>query len=149
MSGFSQRLRSAGLAFRCRNLRGMHHIVYQSTAVEHPTTAALRQLLRQARSSNRQSGITGLLLFSNDSYLQVLEGEQQAIEDLFARIAADYRHCCLLTLSNGPIQQRIFPDWSMGFQTLSGEDFVRLTGYINPYRSDFLDKHLQIGRAHV
>ncbi|WBA42424.1 BLUF domain-containing protein [Hymenobacter canadensis] len=120
----------------------MHHIVYQSTAVGHPTTAALRQLLRQARSSNRQLGITGLLLFSNDSFLQVLEGEQSATEALYSRITADYRHTCILRLSNGFIPQRIFPDWSMGFQSLSGEDFGRLTGYINPYRSDFLDRHL-------
>jgi hypothetical protein len=122
----------------------MHHIVYQSTAVGHPTTAALRQLLKQSRTNNRQLGITGLLLFSNDSFLQVLEGEQPPTEAVFERIKADHRHCRVLTLSNGPIQQRIFPDWSMGFQELTGEDFVRLTGYINPYRSDFLDKHLPV-----
>ncbi|MBC6699198.1 BLUF domain-containing protein [Hymenobacter puniceus] len=122
----------------------MHHIVYQSTAVGHPTTAALRQLLNQARANNRQLGITGLLLFSHDSFLQVLEGEQHATEDLFSRIKADHRHSGIQTLSNGSIQQRIFPDWSMGFQSLTGEDFVRLTGYINPYRSDFLDKHLPV-----
>lgn len=120
----------------------MHHVVYQSTAIGHPTAATLRQLLQQARSNNRQLGITGLLLFSHDSFLQVLEGEQFTLEALYARILTDHRHYRVLTLSNGAIQQRIFPDWSMGFQSLSGEDFVRLTGYINPYRSNFLDKHL-------
>ncbi|AII50610.1 hypothetical protein N008_01255 [Hymenobacter sp. APR13] len=82
------------------------------------------------------------MLFSNDNYLQVLEGEPHTTEALFSRIEADHRHTGIQVLSNGFIQQRIFPEWSMGFQPLSGEDFVRLTGYINPHRSDFLDQHL-------
>jgi hypothetical protein len=98
----------------------MHHIVYQSQAVGIPTTADLRFLLRQSRANNSGLGITGLLLYGNGSFLQVLEGEAQIVRELYAKFAT----------------------WSMGFQSLSGEDFVRLTGYIDPYRSKFLDAHL-------
>ncbi|GAA3929180.1 BLUF domain-containing protein [Hymenobacter algoricola] len=120
----------------------MHHIVYQSCAVGHPSLAELRQLLRQARANNDQLGITGLLLYGNDSFLQVLEGEAAVVQNLYARIRADYRHAQVVTLADGGIADRIFPNWSMGFQGLSAADFVRLTGYINPHRTHFLDAHL-------
>lgn len=120
----------------------MYHIVYQSTAVGHPTTADLKWLLQQSRTNNAALGITGLLLYGNGNFLQVLEGEEQAVQLIYARIVVDQRHMHVLKLSDGPIERRIFGDWSMGFQPLKSDDFVRLTGYINPYRSNFLDAHL-------
>ncbi|UPL50347.1 BLUF domain-containing protein [Hymenobacter sublimis] len=120
----------------------MHHIVYQSSAVGLPTTAELKFLLRQSRANNQRLHITGLLLYSNGSFLQVLEGEAPAVRQIYATIQADYRHTRVHTLADGPITARVFTDWSMGFQTLSSEDYLRLTGYINPFRSTFLDAHL-------
>jgi hypothetical protein len=126
----------------------MHHIVYQSTALGQPTTADLKFLLQQSRPKNSRLGITGLLLYGNGEYLQVLEGEKEAVQALYATIRQDYRHTRVTTLSDGPIEARVFQDWSMGFQTLSGEDFVRLTGYIDPYRSKLLNAHLpEIGEG--
>lgn len=126
----------------------MHHIVYQSTAVGQPTTADLKFLLQQSRFNNQRLNITGLLLHGNGEYLQVLEGSYDAVHALYATIRTDYRHTHVITLSDGPIETRVFNDWSMGFQALSGEDFVRLTGYIDPYRSNFLDAHLpEIGEG--
>ncbi|UOG76528.1 BLUF domain-containing protein [Hymenobacter tibetensis] len=120
----------------------MHHIVYQSYAVGQPATSELRTLLKQARINNAALGVTGLLLYSHGSFLQVLEGEVEVVQEIYAKIKVDYRHTRVITLADGYIQKRFFTDWSMGFQELSGDDFVRLTGYINPYRSSFLDAHL-------
>ncbi|TGE18360.1 BLUF domain-containing protein [Hymenobacter elongatus] len=120
----------------------MHHIVYQSCAIGLPTNAALRFILQQARANNSRLGITGLLLYGNGNFLQVLEGEADVVQTMYARIQADHRHTRVCVLSDGPVQNRIFMDWSMGFQALSGEDFIRLTGYIDPYRSHFLNAHL-------
>lgn len=117
----------------------MHHIVYQSTAVGVFTTADLRRLLRQSRAKNHRLSITGLLLYGNGGFLQVLEGEADTVRQVYATIQQDYRHTRVTTLADGPVTGRVFADWSMGFQTLSGEDFVRLTGYIDPYRANFLD----------
>ncbi|WP_400191456.1 BLUF domain-containing protein [Hymenobacter sp. B81] len=120
----------------------MHHIVYQSTAVGLPTPADLTFLLEQARANNYRLGITGLLLYGHDSFVQVLEGEEAAVQLIYGRIRADHRHTRVMTLADGPIPRRLFADWSMGFQPLSGENYARLAGYVNPYRSDFLDAHL-------
>ncbi|GAB2955910.1 BLUF domain-containing protein [Hymenobacter coalescens] len=120
----------------------MHHIVYQSSAVGVQTAAGLRFLLEQSRTNNARLGITGLLLYGNDSFLQVLEGEEAAVHHIYAKIQVDQRHTRVFTLADGPIRARVFSNWSMGFQRLSGEDFRRLAGYIDPYRSDFLDAYL-------
>ncbi|MCB2407916.1 BLUF domain-containing protein [Hymenobacter lucidus] len=117
----------------------MHHIVYQSTAVGVPTTADLRVLLRQSRTKNYRLSITGLLLYGNGSFMQVLEGEAATVQQVYATIQHDYRHTRVTTLADGPVAGRVFADWSMGFQMLSEQDFVRLTGYIDPYRTNFLD----------
>ncbi|WP_188557330.1 BLUF domain-containing protein [Hymenobacter glacieicola] len=60
----------------------MHHIVYQSSAVGLPTTAELKFLLRQSRANNQRLHITGLLLYSNGSFLQVLEGQAPAVRQI-------------------------------------------------------------------
>ncbi len=119
----------------------MYHIVYYSVAVGQPTTEDLRLLLRQSRRNNAGLGITGLLLYGNGHYLQVLEGMQTPLEQLFSVIKQDCRHSRVIALSAGPIQKRVFAAWSMGFERLSDENFVRLTGYVNPCRFRFLEAH--------
>ncbi|OWP64111.1 hypothetical protein CDA63_05115 [Hymenobacter amundsenii] len=119
----------------------MYHIIYHSVAVGQPTTDDLRFLLRQSRRNNAGLGITGLLLYGNGRYLQVLEGLQMPLEHLFSVIKQDCRHSRVAALSAGPIQKRVFATWSMGFQKLSDENFVRLTGYVSPCRFRFLEAH--------
>ncbi|GAB3290610.1 hypothetical protein GCM10027348_07980 [Hymenobacter tenuis] len=117
----------------------VHHIVYQSNAVGLPTPAELKFLLQQSRANNSRLGISGVLLYGNGDFLQVLEGEKEVVHEMYATIQADYRHTNVLTLSDGPITKRVFQEWSMGFQVLTEDDFSRLKGYFNPYRSNFLN----------
>ncbi|WP_022823388.1 BLUF domain-containing protein [Hymenobacter norwichensis] len=116
----------------------MHQIVYQSYAVGQPTTAELKSLLRQSFVNNTRLGITGLLLYGNGCFLQVLEGAPAAVQQMYARIRADSRHTRVVLLADGPIPARIFHNWSMGFRALSEDDFGRLTGYIDPSPARFL-----------
>lgn len=117
----------------------MYHIVYQSSAVGNLSVQELKQLLRQSRLNNLKADVTGLLLYCDGNFLQVLEGAETTLHNLYGKIKADSRHTHVSTLSEGLIEQRIFSDWTMGFQFLSGEDFARLMGYINPFRTSFLD----------
>jgi Sensors of blue-light using FAD len=75
--------------------------------------AMLAGILVQARRNNPALGITGCLVCRNDLYLQLLEGEGDAIEPLYARIAADDRHLAVTRLANIPVSERLFPDWAM------------------------------------
>lgn len=121
----------------------MHHIVYLSSAVIEMSEEALKALLLHSRRRNQARDITGLLLFSGDDILQVLEGEQPAVQALYDVIARDIRHGRLYKLADGPIPQRAFPDWSMGFVTTSPEKFAQLAGYRNPNSADYLTGQLR------
>jgi Sensors of blue-light using FAD len=110
----------------------MHQIVYTSTAVEDLSFAEIKRLLLSARRRNRSLGVSGMLVFHDRTFLQAIEGEQRAVNEVFARIASDHRHQDIEVLHRGPgFDQRLFGEWSMGFADFTGaadilKAFVRL-----------------------
>lgn len=70
----------------------MHQIVYASNAVEDFSDADLKKLLLGARMRNKGLGVSGMLVFHDGTFLQALEGEKQAVNEIFASILADKRH---------------------------------------------------------
>lgn len=110
----------------------MHQIVYTSTASEDFSPTDIEQLLLGARRRNRALGVSGVLVFHDRTFLQALEGEQRAVNEIFARIASDCRHHDIEVLHRGPgLDRRLFGDGSMGFADFTGaadilKAFVRL-----------------------
>ncbi len=110
----------------------MHQIVYTSSAVEDFSFTDIEQLLLGARRRNRALGVSGMLVFHDRTFLQALEGEQRAVNEIFAMIASDQRHQDIEILHRGPgFDQRLFGEWSMGFADFTGaagilKAFVRL-----------------------
>jgi hypothetical protein len=96
----------------------MIRLAYVSVAREKMRPEALLGLLRQCQRKNATTGVTGLLLFGNGTFLQVLEGEAHAVDCLFHRIEHDHRHRDVRLLSCRDIEQRRFPDWKMGFRLI-------------------------------
>ncbi len=92
-----------------------------SAARESLSTEMLRGLLAVARARNTALGVGGVLLYQEQSFLQVLEGERAPVESLYDRIAADGRHHRMLVLLKEEIDRRIFDEWSMGFVDLQRE----------------------------
>jgi hypothetical protein len=90
-------------------------LIYTSAAARPFTTEALRELLRRARETNTALGVSGLLLHVDGTFLQLLEGERDAVQGLYDRISRDPRHARVVTLLARDIDERNFPDWSMGF----------------------------------
>jgi hypothetical protein len=95
-------------------------LVYTSTAVKPFSSDDLRTLLLRARRRNAAAGVTGMLLRLDDAFLQVLEGEAEAVHRLFVSIAGDYRHHRILLLLIRGIAERNFPDVSLGFLDAAG-----------------------------
>lgn len=116
----------------------LHHIVYTSLEVPAFDGAALRQLLLSARARNHAFGFTGLLLYCEGRFVQVLEGPRHPLEELYARIRRDPRHREVETLSDGPTAERLFPDWRMGFAAADPADVAGLLGYADPRRPNLL-----------
>ncbi len=107
----------------------MVSLIYVSSAVRDFSEDELVRLLKKARLSNQRLGITGMLLYKDGNFMQVLEGPEVAVEALFSKISKDKRHHGTILLFTRKITEREFPDWSMGFQNLQGTDVHDLPGY--------------------
>ena len=70
-----------------------------------------------------------MLLYSGGSIIQALEGPDAAVESVFASIEADPRHTEVEVLHRGPIRERAFEDWSMGFRNVSAREVRAIDGY--------------------
>ena len=91
-------------------------LVYESRSVQPLAEADLFALLEQARRNNEPLGITGVLLHGDGRFVQVLEGTDDAVHEVFSRIATDRRHYAVRILADEPLAQRRFGDWSMGLR---------------------------------
>jgi hypothetical protein len=113
-------------------------LVYVSSALRPFTQDGLVTLLQKARARNASLGVTGLLLYRDGNFLQVLEGGDGAVRGIFRRIEADSRHADITVLLDEPITERSFPDWSMGFRNLSDPQVQALPGF-----SDLMNRSLR------
>lgn len=93
----------------------LHRLVYMSTAVGVLRAEELDRIYFRAKSANAQAGITGLMLFYEGAFLQVLEGPVAGVSSLLERIRRDRRHSNLIVLEAGPAEERLFPEASMRF----------------------------------
>ncbi|GAA3996634.1 BLUF domain-containing protein [Hymenobacter fastidiosus] len=116
----------------------LYHLVYQSAATAPFTDQDLEAILIRSRAWNTAHGLTGVLLYSHGEIMQVLEGTKQEVQYIFERIERDNRHQQVVKLSDGPIEQRNFSQWSMGFKAVDAQDFNHLSGYLNPAVPDYL-----------
>ena len=97
---------------------------YVSTAVEQMLREDLLAILKVSRRTNRDNGVTGLLLFDGKDFLQVLEGDEAAVRETYGRIAQDERHRDLNVLFEEQVDSAQFGQWSMGFQAVDGVDWL-------------------------
>ncbi|MGL3822989.1 BLUF domain-containing protein [Sphingopyxis sp. R3-92] len=68
-----------------------------------------------SRPRNAALQVTGALVFSGDSFAQIIEGPAEAVAELRACISRDSRHRELLTLVDGERSSRDFADWSLAY----------------------------------
>ncbi|MGV3516574.1 BLUF domain-containing protein [Luteitalea sp.] len=92
----------------------LYQMLYLSRTNQSWSTAELEALCVYARARNTQDGLTGLLLYGNGHFVQLLEGRRQPLLLTYNRICLDPRHGDIVLLVDGPISQRSFPEWAMG-----------------------------------
>jgi hypothetical protein len=110
----------------------MHRIIYLSSAIELFTDEEINLLLQKSRFNNMQKNITGLLLYSEGNFIQILEGNKDEIQNTFEKIKLDNRHKNIITVINEPIKNRTFSDWKMGYSVLE-PSFLNNHPEINPF----------------
>jgi hypothetical protein len=75
----------------------------------------LEELLVEARDFNTGKNITGILLYCDDSFMQLLEGNEEDVRSLYGRIESDRRHFDIQTLFTRETEGRWMQDWAMAF----------------------------------
>lgn len=116
----------------------MLSLTYFSTATVPFNDTDLLALLETSRVNNAAAGITGMMIYHQGHFVQVLEGPEDAVRATYDRIARDTRHRDVSVELEDHVEERGFPDWSMGFRDGSAVD--DLAGF-----STFLDD-IQAGK---
>lgn len=111
----------------------LFQLVYYSKAVQLMQKKELLDILVAARAFNHIKQVTGILLYKDQSFMQLLEGNESAVQQIYQKIRNDKRHFNLKVLFTGHSEERFFSEWSMAFQNL---DETQPDGY-----SNFLTDH--------
>ena len=111
----------------------MFRLIYVSTARELMDKDALLGILAKAREKNARLGITGMLLYKDGNFLQLLEGEERIVRGIYETIARDTRHFDTMITMEEAVNERMFTEWSMGFHDLSDPALQSLPGFA-PFR---------------
>lgn len=136
-------------------------MVYVSTSTNPVNTGDsnvhkdIGRILMQSRKNNPKQHIGGVLYFSNNYFFQCLEGEQEAVNNLYQKISTDPRHNNVQTISVKQINKRQFGNWSMKYVALQ-DNVTRLLDKkgmteFNPYKFDneMIDEMLSLFTTEV
>jgi hypothetical protein len=93
----------------------IYQLIYRSKAQPNMKQEQIRQIIDEAIAFNAQVGITGCLVSDRGYFLQLLEGEKNAVDELYKKIKIDSRHSQAEILSTGYTKNRIFESWKMGY----------------------------------
>lgn len=92
----------------------MQQLIYSSAALRPFKWIDLHDMVTAARKFNAGHDISGMMVYHARSILQVIEGPEDAIDALFARILRDPRHTALRLIARNKTDKREFENWPMG-----------------------------------
>jgi hypothetical protein len=118
--------------------------VYVSSAHKPLEDVELLELLRVARINNARRNITGMLLYRDGNFLQVLEGPASEVDDLIEKIKRDTRHHGVILMSRRGIEERQFAEWQMAFRNMSKSHMAE--GY-SPFLEPTFEDEEETGEA--
>jgi len=81
----------------------LHHLAYVSQALSAVGPELLKNILDTSVRNNKRDGITGVLLYHDEMFFQVLEGPKAAVQHCFARILRDRRHANVSRMWDSPV----------------------------------------------
>lgn len=98
------------------------------------------RILLTSRRNNPKKGLVGGLYYGDNRFFQYLEGEEQAVHELYDTIKSDPRHRNVKTLIEEPLKTRTFTNWSMKYVPVAGDvsAFIKRQGLseFNPFAFD-------------
>ncbi len=99
-------------------IQPVHQLLYRSAAAQPFSDSDLEELVVQARRNNLKNKITGMLIYSSDTFVQMLEGDIDSVLKVFESIEQDPRHHAVTRVGEQDVAEREFADWAMGWEAI-------------------------------
>ncbi|KTC83422.1 PAS domain S-box protein [Legionella cincinnatiensis] len=122
----------------------MLQLIYISSATKVFTSQELRMLLNQSRARNLKQDITSLLIYSGHSFMQLLEGSEIDVRDVYASILNDPRNMGNFIVLEQHVEQRLLLNWQMQLRKLELNLFSDLYGLCLNNKADFIQKLIDL-----
>lgn len=107
----------------------MYYLIYISAAKAGVGEVEMHDILTEAILNNELHNLTGLLVYNDAMFIQMLEGEKKDVEFIYEKIKKDERHFDVRILSSGPSVQRYFPHWRMALEVTLEKTFRQLEAF--------------------
>jgi hypothetical protein len=105
-----------------------YQLVYSSQATQPMAVADLEKILVDARTGNELRDVTGVLIYVDGVFLQILEGAKDTVLDLLKSIALDTRHNSLKVFSQLEVEEAAFHSWRMAYLNATPEQLSAWAG---------------------
>lgn len=96
-------------------------LVYVSNRKSNCTNEEIEKILESCKSNNSPLDITGVLLYTDKKFIQLVEGDNKLINSLYDKIKTDTRHDNVRMVSLMPIKEKSFPSWHMGSKKIAND----------------------------
>jgi hypothetical protein len=114
-------------------------IIYVSAATHPMSQDELAVLLKQARENNARHGITGVLLYHDGNFMQMLQGPADGVRNIYAAIESDPRHHMVIPIISETGLPLEFADWAMACGRLDAHGWETLMSKLSPDGSALSD----------
>lgn len=104
------------------------HCIYCSVSKQEFSHDDLATLLAECREKNSAAELTGMLLYSDRTFFQVLEGDRPVVEALLEKLILDKRHERITKIVLEPIEERSFSQWTMGYSKITRKELASIPG---------------------
>lgn len=105
-------------------MKKIFHLVYRSYATKNLNQKSVTQIINTSQMHNAKTNLTGLLFYRQNTFIQLLEGEEQAVRELYEKISKDIRHYDIKILIESKSSMRIVPQWSMTYVESASADIL-------------------------
>ena len=123
-------------------MENLFRIVYVSTAVPGLDARDIERLLNISQSNNDERFITGYLVHNGTSFMQLIEGPFDEVDEIYARILQDRRHTGVVRIQAEWTDARVFPNWSMNYFRVDRHDGI---GAMVARAGDSMDSLMEAG----
>lgn len=125
----------------------LYRLVYVSKQATPMSREDIVQIINTSVNNNAERNLTGMLIYSERSFLQLLEGEMLPLNQIFERIVRDTRHDNVCMLEYARVSYRLFGDWDM--KLVAADDYtfprsIQLAAEGSPYHPFPLDRDLAL-----